>query len=59
MNFNFSVSKPVAEYVAKTARNLKRSEDSIVKEALEDWLLKNYSCVWPDSYFENIANDVE
>lgn len=48
MNFNIFISKQVGDYVNMVAKKTNRSENAIIKEAIEDWIFIRYGCVWPD-----------
>lgn len=52
MNFNIYVNKGTGERVAKMAKSLHRSRNSIINEALEDWLNKHTPSKWPKGFFD-------
>lgn len=51
MNFNVYVKKETGQRVTKVAKALHRSRNSIVNEALEEWLHKQASSEWPKGFF--------
>jgi len=52
MNFNIYVKKNLGEKVNKTALSLRRSRNSIISEALEEWLDRHTSSSWPKDFFD-------
>lgn len=52
MNFNIYVKKEVGERVSRMAMSLHRSRNSIVAEALEEWLRNHVETQWPENFFE-------
>lgn len=52
MNFNIYVSKNTGERIAKMAKMMHRSRNSIVNEALEEWLNKHIASQWPKNFFD-------
>jgi RecB family exonuclease len=52
MNFNIYVKKDVGERVSHMAKSLHRSRNSIVAEALEEWLRNHVETQWPEHFFE-------
>lgn len=52
MNFNVYVRKNTGQCVNKMAADLHRSRNSIVNEALEEWLLRHSKTVWPKDFFD-------
>lgn len=52
MNFNVYVNKKTGERITKIAKKSKRSRNSIVTEALEEWLDSHTSSQWPDHFFD-------
>ncbi len=52
MNFNIYVNKAIGEQIAKIAKKLHRSRNSIISEALEEWLGKYTSSEWPAHFFD-------
>ncbi len=53
MNFNVYLKKNTGERVTKMAKTLHRSRNSIVNEALEEWLNSHSSkAKWPDGFFD-------
>lgn len=51
MNFNVYVKEEVGSKVAKAAKKLHRSRNSIINEALEEWLNRHFSFQWPKDFF--------
>lgn len=51
MNFNVYLNKGTGERVTKAAKTLHRSRNSIVNEALEEWLNKHTQTKWPKNFF--------
>ncbi len=52
MNFNVYVNKDMGVKVTKMAKALHRSRNSIINEALEEWLNKRTSSKWPKGFFD-------
>lgn len=52
MNFNVYLNKETGEKVTRIAKTLRRSRNSIVKEALEEWLCKHTNTKWPKNFFD-------
>ena len=52
MNFNVYVNKKTGERIKKVAKNLHRSRNSIVAEALDEWLSRHVQRQWPKNFFE-------
>ncbi len=52
MNFNVYVKKGLGEKVTKMAKSLHRSRNSIVNEALEEWLGKHSNAKWQQGFFD-------
>lgn len=52
MTFTIYVNKELAEKIMQTSKSLRRSRNSIINEALEDWLSKNTSKTWPEGFFD-------
>lgn len=52
MNFNVYVNKNTAQRVKTAAKTLHRSRNSIVNEALEEWLLNHTFTKWPENFFD-------
>lgn len=52
MNFNVYVNKRTGERVTKVAKTMHRSRNSIVNEALEEWLNRHASSKWPKGFFD-------
>jgi hypothetical protein len=59
MNFNVYLNKAIRERMTKIAKITHRSRNSIVNEALEEWLNKHASTEWPKGFFDfEPINDV-
>lgn len=59
MNFNIYLNKKTGERVKKIAKQLRRSRNSIVTEALEEWLSNHDLRKWPKNFFDfNAIDDV-
>jgi hypothetical protein len=52
MNFNIYVNKKIGESINKIAHDTHRSRNSIVTEALDEWLSKHSKTQWPDNFFD-------
>ncbi|MFV0339625.1 MAG: CopG family ribbon-helix-helix protein [Parachlamydiaceae bacterium] len=52
MNFTVYVSKKTGDRIAKMAKSLQRSRNSIVAEALDEWLDRHVVPKWPKSFFD-------
>lgn len=52
MNFNVYLGKKTGEHLNKVAKKMHRSRNSIVNEALEQWLAANAQDQWPKSFFD-------
>jgi len=52
MNFNVYVSKQVAEDLARAAKAAHRSRNSIVMEALQEWITNHAKSGWPEGFFD-------
>ena len=52
MNFNVYINKKTGEQITKIAKSLHRSCNSIINEALEDWLSKHTKAKWPKNFFD-------
>ncbi len=52
MNFNVYLNKGTGERVTKVAKALHRSRNSIVSEALEEWLERHSKTAWPKNFFD-------
>lgn len=51
MNFTVYVNKKTGERIDKVAKNLHRSRNSIIAEALDEWLDRHVLRQWPKSFF--------
>ncbi len=52
MNFNVYLNKDTGEKVTLLAKSLHRSRNSIVNEALEEWLNNHTKTSWPKDFFD-------
>jgi Ribbon-helix-helix protein, copG family len=52
MNFNVYLNKETGERVSRMAKRLNRSRNSIIAEALEEWLFNHSEAQWPKDFFE-------
>ncbi len=52
MNFNVYLNKLTGERVSQLAKSLHRSRNSIVNEALEEWLSNHSKTDWPENFFD-------
>lgn len=57
MNFNIYLNNDIGEKVGFLAKKLHRSRNSIVSEALEEWVAR-HSTSWPENFFQFEAMDV-
>ena len=52
MNFNIYLKEETRTKVIKAAKKLHRSRNSIINEALSEWLDKNFPSQWPKGFFD-------
>lgn len=52
MNFNVYLKKEIGGKITLIAKTLHRSRNSIVNEALEEWLGKHTKTKWPKNFFD-------
>lgn len=52
MNFNVYFNKKNGKEVTRIAKSLGRSRNSIINEALDDWLMKHTEAKWPKDFFD-------
>lgn len=52
MNFNVYLNKGTGARVTRVAKSLHRSRNSIVNEALEEWLGRHAQTKWPKNFFD-------
>lgn len=57
MNFNIYVNKAVGEKLTHMAEVLHRSRNSIISEAIEEWLQRHNNRKWPKNFFDFDAVD--
>ena len=48
MNFNIYIEESLAGQVAKLAKSLDKSRNSIIREALQDWITRQTSSQWSE-----------
>lgn len=52
MNFNIYLKEEMGSKVTKAAKKLHRSRNSIINEAVEEWLDKHYPSQWSKGFFD-------
>lgn len=52
MNFNVYVNRGMGEKITKVAKKMHRSRNSIVTEALEEWIDAHTPAQWPKNFFD-------
>lgn len=52
MNFNVYLNKNIGVKVTKIAEAMHRSRNSIISEALEEWVDRHTSSKWPKNFFD-------
>jgi len=52
MNFNVYLNKDLGAKVKELTKRLHRSRNSIISEALEEWLENHDSSEWPKDFFD-------
>lgn len=52
MNFNIYLKKETGERISRMAKRLHRSRNSIIAEALEEWLYSHSEAKWPKGFFD-------
>lgn len=52
MNFNIYLKDDIGKRVTKRAKSLHRSRNSIITEALEEWLDRHSASSWPKGFFD-------
>lgn len=52
MNFIIYLKKRTGERVTRMAKSLQRSRNSIINEALEEWLDNHTQTQWPKTFFD-------
>lgn len=52
MNFSVYVNKKTGQKISKLAKSLKRSKNSIITEALNEWLERHTKANWPKNFFD-------
>lgn len=51
MNFNIYLNKGTGERITRIAKASHRSRNSIINEALEEWMEKHAKARWPKDFF--------
>lgn len=52
MNFNIYLKEEMGSKVTKAAKKLHRSRNSIINEAIDEWLERHYPSQWPKGFFD-------
>ena len=52
MNFNIYLREEMGIKITKAAKKLHRSRNSIINEAVEEWLVNHSSSQWPKGFFD-------
>ncbi|MEI8366290.1 MAG: hypothetical protein WCF65_07705 [Parachlamydiaceae bacterium] len=52
MNFNVYLKKEIGVKITQVAKCHQRTRNSIVNEALEEWLGKHAKTEWPENFFD-------
>ncbi len=52
MNISIYVNKELAKKITDLSRTLKRTRNSVINEALENWVKKQNKSEWPKHFFE-------
>lgn len=52
MNFNVYLNRETGAKVIEVAKLQHRSRNSIINEALEEWLQKHTKSKWPEGFFD-------
>lgn len=52
MTFTIYINEELAQRVMRLSKSLKRSRNSIITEALEEWLNKHTDKPWPKGFFD-------
>lgn len=52
MNFNIYLKKGTGERITRAAKSFHRTRNSIVNEALDEWLEKHTKIEWPENFFD-------
>ena len=52
MTFSIYVHKELSRKIMRLTKSLGRSRNSIINEALEEWLSKHTSKKWPKGFFD-------
>lgn len=52
MNFNIYINEKLGTKISKVSKSLRRSRNSIITEALEEWLDRHASEKWPKGFFD-------
>ena len=52
MNFNVYLNQKTGKRITQIAKSLHRSRNSIVNEAVEEWLANHTKTKWPKNFFD-------
>ncbi len=52
MNFNVYIPKDKGDKITKVAKTMHRSRNSIINEALDEWLGRHLPSKWPSKFFD-------
>lgn len=52
MNFTVYIKKELAEQISRLSKTLKKSRNSIINEAVEQWVRKHEYRTWPENFFD-------
>lgn len=52
MNFSIYVNKELADKISKLSKTFRRTRNSVINEALEEWVKKHNKSTWPKNFFE-------
>lgn len=52
MNFNVYLNKETGKRITQVSKSLHRSRNSIINEALDEWLEAHTKSKWPKNFFD-------
>lgn len=52
MNFNIYLKEEMGNKITRVAKKLHRSRNSIINEAVEEWLENHFPSQWPKGFFD-------
>lgn len=52
MNFNVYVNKNLGQKLARATKRFHRTRNSIISEALEEWMREHEKSSWPKGFFD-------